>query len=197
MLNSPSKPKNLNLKGYYAGVISRLLAFIIDILIVNIVLLFIGWLVSTSLGFIQNLSSLGIDVMSLNYFTKIITIISDPFFISAFVLIIIYIYFIFFVIFSGHTPGKAILGLRIVTTEGKKISFTRSTIRFLAYIPTLLSFGIGFFWLILDDQRQTWHDTLSGTFVVYTWEAQPDEKFLKGIFADFHDQPSQDFITDT
>jgi uncharacterized RDD family membrane protein YckC len=187
----------INLKGYYAGVVSRLVGFIIDVLIINIVLLFIGWFVSITLALLQNLSILGIDFNSLPYITTIVSIITDPIFISVFIFSVIFFYYTFFTIFSGHTPGKAILGLRIVSTKGNKISFIRSTIRFFAYIPTLISLGIGFFWIIIDDQRQAWHDTLSGTFVVYTWEARPDEKFLKNILSSFNDNQSNDIVTNT
>ena len=186
MVNSFNKPSMINLKGYYAGVISRLVAFIIDVLIMNLVLLFIGWFISITLALLQNLSILGIDFDSLPYITTIISVITDPYIISIFIFCVIFVYYSFFTIFSGHTPGKAILGLRIVNNNGKKLSFFRATVRFFAYIPTLLSLGIGFFWLIVDDQRQAWHDTLSGTFVIYTWEARPDEKFLKNIFPSLH-----------
>ena len=171
----------INLKGYYAGVMSRLVAFLIDILILNVVLLFIGWFVSITFALLQNLSILGIDFHSLTYITSIISVITDPIFISVFIFSLIYVYFTFFTVFTGHTPGKSLMGLRIVSTKGKKISFIRSTFRFFAYIPTLLSLGIGFFWLIIDDQRQAWHDTLSDTFVIYTWDARPDENFLKKL----------------
>ncbi len=184
MANSPENIPLLNLKGYYAGLMSRLLAFILDCMILSIIFLFIGWFVSITLALLQNLSILGIDFDNLPFITKIISVITDPYFISVFIFSIIFIYYTFFTIFSGHTPGKAIMGLRVISTKGKGISFGRSTLRLIAYIPTLLSLGIGFFWLIFDDQRQAWHDTLAGTFVVYTWEARPDEKFLKNVFSD-------------
>lgn len=187
MANSPEHTPLINLKGYYAGFMSRLLAFIIDVLFLTIVFLFISWFVSITLALLQNLSILGVDFDNLPYVTKIISVISNPYFITVFIFSIIFIYYSFFTIFSGHTPGKALMGLRIISTKGKRISFGRSTLRLIAYIPTLLSLGIGFFWLIIDDQRQAWHDTLAGTFVVYTWEARPDENFLKNITTDSHD----------
>ena len=38
-----------------------------------------------------------------------------------------------------------------------------------------LVIGLGFLWVLLDNQRQGWHDTLAGTCVLYTRPVQPDE----------------------
>ena len=70
------------------------------------------------------------------------------------------------------------MGLRVVPVHGGPMSLTRSTLRFFACIPSILSLGIGFLWIIIDDQRQAWQDTLARTYVIYTWKARPDEKFL-------------------
>ncbi len=48
-----------SLKGYYAGFISRLLAFSVDIIIIVVVLIFGGWLFKTAssfftLGFLES-----------------------------------------------------------------------------------------------------------------------------------------------
>lgn len=173
-IDSPDK----SLQGYYAGAVSRLIAIILDIVIINIVLLLIGWFLSIILSLFNNLSTLGFNLDRFSSIKTIFGIITNPIFVAFFIVAIIFFYFTFFIVFSGHTPGKAFMGLRVVTIDGGKISFYRSAIRFFAYIPSILSLGIGFFWLIFDDQRQAWHDTLSKTIVIYIWDARPDEKFL-------------------
>jgi uncharacterized RDD family membrane protein YckC len=70
------------------------------------------------------------------------------------------------------------MGLRVVPVQGGKMSLKRSILRLFAYIPSILSLGIGFLWIIIDDQRQAWQDTLASTYVIYTWKARPDENFL-------------------
>jgi uncharacterized RDD family membrane protein YckC len=170
--------KKQSLQGYYAGFVSRFIAFILDIALINIVLLLISWFVSISLALLHYISTLGFNFDTIPYIQAVIDFLLNPFFIALFVVGIIFLYFTFFVVFSGHTPGKAFMGLRVVTKSGKKLSFLRSVLRFIAYIPTILSLGIGFFWIIFDDQRQAWHDTLSNTLVIYTWDARPDESFL-------------------
>jgi uncharacterized RDD family membrane protein YckC len=40
---------------------------------------------------------------------------------------------------------------------------------------------LGFFWILIDDRRQGWHDKIAGTCVVYTWHARPDETFFRKL----------------
>jgi uncharacterized RDD family membrane protein YckC len=88
------------------------------------------------------------------------------------------IYQVFFWTFTGVTPGKAFMGLRVVRTNGQNVGLLRSIIRYLGYIIAIVPLGLGFLWIIIDDRRQGWQDKLAGTFVVYTWAARPDERFL-------------------
>ncbi len=167
-----------NLQGYYAGFISRLIAFVVDILIINLSLLFIGWFLGIFLSFFEQSSTLGASLENIPYINDVINLLLNPVFIALFIFGFIFIYFTFFWSFSGHTPGKAFIGLRVVPVHGGPMSLTRSTLRFFACIPSILSLGIGFLWIIIDDQRQAWQDTLARTYVIYTWKARPDEIFL-------------------
>ena len=167
-----------NLLGYYAGFISRLIAFVIDLVVINLSLLFIGWFLGIFLSFFEQGSVLDASLENITYINYVINLLLNPVFIALFIFGFIFIYFTFFWSFSGHTPGKAFMGLRVVPVQGGPMSLARSTLRFFAYIPSILSLGIGFLWIIIDDQRQAWQDTLASTFVIYTWEARPDEKFL-------------------
>jgi len=176
MSNTPIQKQNL--QGYYAGIVSRFAAFILDIAIINLILLLISWFISISLALLHYISTLGINFDTIPYIQAFINFLLNPIFIAIFVNGVIFVYFTFFIVFSGHTPGKAFMGLRVVTKSGEKISFFRSVLRFFAYIPTILSLGLGFFWILLDDQRQAWHDTISNTLVIYIWDARPDETFL-------------------
>jgi uncharacterized RDD family membrane protein YckC len=65
------------------------------------------------------------------------------------------------------TPGKMLLGLRVVTAAtGEKLSPGRAIGRYFAYIPSALVFCLGFIWVAFDDRNQGWHDKLAGTLVV-------------------------------
>jgi uncharacterized RDD family membrane protein YckC len=74
----------------------------------------------------------------------------------------------------GRTPGKALLGLAVTTTNGGRPGFLRSLARFGAYLLSALPLGAGFLWILVDDHRLAWHDHLAGTRVVYLERAPAD-----------------------
>jgi len=164
--------------GYYAGFISRFVAFIIDMLIINVSVLAITWFVSVTIELINlqafyNIFSILLPGAS-STFEQLLSQLTAGFFIS----LVIATYFIFFWVLAGYTPGKALMGVRIITTEGRKISFLRALLRYLAYFLSAVLFFLGFLWIFVDRRRQGWHDKIANTYVIYTWAAKPDERFL-------------------
>jgi uncharacterized RDD family membrane protein YckC len=71
-----------------------------------------------------------------------------------------------------------LLGLRVVTIEGRRLTVWRAILRFLGYMLAALPFFLGFAWILVDNRRQGWHDKIAGTYVAYIWAARPDERFL-------------------
>ncbi len=164
--------------GYYAGFISRFVAFIIDMLIITLSVLAITWFVSVTIELINlqafyNIFSILLPGAS-STFEQLLSQLTAGFFIS----LVIATYFIFFWVLAGYTPGKALMGLRIITTDGRKISFFRALLRYLAYFLSAVLFFMGFLWIFVDRRRQGWHDKIANTYVIYTWAAKPDEQFL-------------------
>ena len=66
----------------------------------------------------------------------------------------------------GQTPGKWLLGLRVVALGGGKVGLGRAAVRFAGYLLSALPFYLGFLW-ILGPERRGFHDRLAGTEVVY------------------------------
>ncbi len=97
--------------------------------------------------------------------------------------IFVVVYFIFFWTTVGQTPGKYILGLRVVSQDGKRLKLFQAVLRYLGYYLSGLPVGLGFFWILIDDQRRGWHDRLAGTCVIYVWDARPDERFLANFMS--------------
>ena len=90
------------------------------------------------------------------------------------------VYFIFFwIVGDGTTPGHALMGLRVVRMSAKPMRLHIAVIRWVGYIVCFFSLGLGFLWVLLDNQRQGWHDTLAGTCVLYTRPVQPDEAAMQ------------------
>ncbi len=69
----------------------------------------------------------------------------------------------------GGTPGKLALGIRIVDAEtGQAPPLGRLVLRYLGYLVSAIPLGLGYFWMLWDERRQTWHDKIGATLVVKT-----------------------------
>jgi uncharacterized RDD family membrane protein YckC len=65
------------------------------------------------------------------------------------------------------TPGKLVLGLRIVDAEtGGTPTIRRLVLRYVGYLVSALPLGLGYLWVIWDPRRQGWHDKMAGTLVI-------------------------------
>lgn len=63
------------------------------------------------------------------------------------------------------TFGKLFMGLKVVDDDSKRITFQRACLRSLYRLLSMILFGYGYFYLLRKGNR-TWHDMLSGTFVI-------------------------------
>ncbi len=81
----------------------------------------------------------------------------------------------------GSSPGKHLLGLRIVCADGSSPGWSRGLRRAVGSLLSTLPagalwlyialvnpvpLGLGYAWAALDRRKQTWHDRLAGTYVV-------------------------------
>lgn len=105
---------------------------------------------------------------------------------TAFQVIIIGILIVAVQILWGTTPGKWLMGLKIVHHRTlEPISSWRFILRFFAYIPALLPLMIGVFWLSFNKRRRGWHDYIAGTVVLDTrptgWYWNKLKRFVKKL----------------
>ena len=166
------------LGGGYAGFVSRMLAFCIDIFVLIIALLVAGVFISGIVS-IFNLDRLlpGLFGPSGIYAARIAGS-------SLLATLIAYVYWIFGWIFLGATLGKIVMGLRVVGPGGSRMGFWRSVLRVIGYVVSMFALGLGFLWVIVNKRHHGWADKLAGTSVVYAWHACPDETFLSAPPAD-------------
>lgn len=78
------------------------------------------------------------------------------------------VYFSYFHGSTGQTPGKAMLKLKVVRTEGKDMSYGIAFLRWVSYFISALPLYIGFVWAAFDGEKQAWHDKIAGTVVILT-----------------------------
>jgi uncharacterized RDD family membrane protein YckC len=161
--------------GYYAGFISRAVATLIDALIVttSITLSVVGF------SYIVQFISVVTFFDPVEWYRYSIEFSIPPILIGLIPPITFALYEIILIAAVGRTIGKAIVGLEVVNPRGGHPSIYRAFLRvpgkYLAAAPLLL----GYLWILIDDERQGWHDKIAQTWVVYAWaNARPDEDFL-------------------
>jgi len=74
---------------------------------------------------------------------------------------------VLFWMYREATPGKMLIGARIVDAKtGGHPTTKQLVIRYLGYYLSIFGFFLGFLWVAFDPRKQGWHDKLAGTVVV-------------------------------
>ncbi len=154
--------------GRYAGFVTRLVAFIIDRAIVAIIVFIAVW----AIEWLMNAFEINILLFAEGKEWQIPLVLGVGIYLG-----VRLIYDIGFWLLTGQTPGKRVLGVRVVRTDGKRLSFWNALRRVIGYIVSSILF-LGYLWILFDNRRQGFHDKLAGTMVVYSW---PEDK-LQGTF---------------
>ena len=66
----------------------------------------------------------------------------------------------------GATLGKRIMGLKVVTADGGKVSFGQATVRHFMKFLSLFTAGVGFVMAVWTKRRQALHDIPSDCLVI-------------------------------
>lgn len=74
---------------------------------------------------------------------------------------------------TGQTPGKAIMGTRVVNVQGQVIGSGSGIARKLAHILDSIVCLLGWFLPLVDSKRQTIADKVMSTYVVEGLERKP------------------------
>ncbi len=163
--------ENLQLaeQGRPAGFVSRLIAILIDVLI----LVAIATVMTVTGQFLVNTVGLGTPTKR---FVALVT--------GTVSLVLWLSYFIGLIAAGGQTVGKRVMGLRVVRTDGSHVSGRVSFRRFIGYIIALPLFW-GYLVVLIDDRRQAFQDHFADTYVIYfmpgAGEAGPLEKHLQNV----------------
>ena len=78
-----------------------------------------------------------------------------------------FLFFGWFWTHGGQTLGLRAWRLRVQTTDGKAISWKQALVRYLAAALSWAALGAGFLWALVDPERRTWHDRISGTILLH------------------------------
>jgi uncharacterized RDD family membrane protein YckC len=151
------KPPPVGRQGNYAGAVTRLVAFAVDVGatwgIFTLTLAGISFAVQLVTGTTLNLSS-------------------RPLLTTVAYAVWGFVYFAYQWALGGKTIGMAILGIRVVAADGLPASPRQAILRTLFFPLSFLLFGLGFLGILLNKDRHALHDRLARTVVVYSWDAR-------------------------
>jgi uncharacterized RDD family membrane protein YckC len=139
----------------YGGFWIRVVAYLIDGILLNIVFGIIGAIVGVSM----------IPVDPTN---------TDPMagmeHMGRFQVVALVVTWLYFALMEssprGATVGKMVLGLRVVDEQGNRISFARATGRFFAKFVSTIILMIGYLMVAFTERKRSLHDMIAGTLVI-------------------------------
>ncbi len=68
---------------------------------------------------------------------------------------------------SGQTIGKRAMSIRVVGMQtGQTIGYAGAFIRVIGKIVSSIACLLGYFWMLWDPEKQTWHDKFADSVVV-------------------------------
>ena len=154
----PKKTK-VKKKLKYAEFFDRLIAFLIDLILIAIPL-FVAVLISMILshvGFISGpLAGMVSVIIMLIWIAAILA------------MVVIFVYNnIYLVATKGVSFGRRIMKLKVVDLKGKyPIGYSKTLLRLVGKAICILTLGLGFLLILTDEKRQGLHDRIADTYVI-------------------------------
>jgi uncharacterized RDD family membrane protein YckC len=145
----------------YAGLATRVLAFAIDAVIVNVV----AWVTAA-------LIAVGLSLFVLPQGVKVVLAAIG----AGIALIWFVAYFAVFWSATGQTPGDRVMRIRVLRATGEPPHALRALVRVFALLLSALPLCAGFLMILVDDRRRALHDRIVGTVVVYTPGGRPPRR---------------------
>jgi uncharacterized RDD family membrane protein YckC len=145
--------------GHYAGFVSRFVAYVVDLAVISAVF----GLTLAAASFAASLISGHTVNWSRGNGDVVIAILYGCWWL---------LYFAYSWAANGKTIGMALLGVRVVSSEGDAAGWRRAIVRTAAFPLSFALLGLGFVGILVGRERRALHDVIAGTCVVYTWDAR-------------------------
>ncbi len=154
--------------GEYAGFWSRLLAFVVDFIFLLVIDIFVLSFAGLSEGIRMMYQYIRHMPMTDRYGNPPTNVVPMPILLSVLVLFILipWLYFAGLEATKNQaTPGKIAARVAVTDYHGKRISFSRATLRHFAKFVSLILLFAGFIMIGFTARKQGLHDKIAGTFV--------------------------------
>lgn len=66
----------------------------------------------------------------------------------------------------GASPGRALMGIKILSEQGTRLTLKQAYIRYFSFYLTLATLSLGFLMSLFNERRQTLHDMIAQTVVI-------------------------------
>lgn len=152
-MNDPKSRQATSLQGARAGFVSRLVANVIDAIVV-VVVISIAYLAAAGATFFFDPQAFEFPKPHLLLTTGLSTGVTA-----------VYLGLGWWI--SGRTPGKQVVGLRVVDVGGTSVGLGRSIARAVACVL----FPLGFLWTAISKRQASVQDLVLNTAVIYDWES--------------------------
>lgn len=84
------------------------------------------------------------------------------------VFVLLMLYFLWFWLNGGQTLPMKTWKLRLVNPDGSPPRPAQALLRYLAAWPSIVFFGLGIAWALIDRDKQFLHDRIAGTKIIST-----------------------------
>lgn len=68
--------------------------------------------------------------------------------------------------YGGMTVGMRAWRVKLISDDEQVVSWPRCLLRFLIGLASLGTFGLGFFWALVDSKNRGWHDLAARTLLI-------------------------------
>jgi uncharacterized RDD family membrane protein YckC len=149
----------------YAGFWIRLVAYLIDAVVLNVIAVPLNFAAFGNSGFTcvttnYTVISSGASFNGVNYACSP----TGPGYLIYFLLGLVYFTFMWS---TGATLGQRVLRLRVVDPVTKEpLSLGRSFARYLGFVISAIPLAIGLIWAAFDRRKQGWHDHMANSVVL-------------------------------
>ncbi|CAD6492804.1 MAG: RDD family protein [Candidatus Argoarchaeum ethanivorans] len=84
-----------------------------------------------------------------------------------FIIVIVQAIYLIYFFAHGQTPGMMVMKIKLCRTDGTyPIGYMQGLLRWIGMYISGLVFHLGFIWILIDKNKQGWHDKIADTYVV-------------------------------